>query len=142
MGLLYSWDYREYLEERLCELEVSLTAKQDLEIDILKGDVEQLVYETATEAADDLLFTERFAEAIGNAVTQDPDVAYNEEMVEMKKFVRGQMKMAKDAPETSQDVLREHEAEIAWWGLLDMVVAEKRWKESGGQRSKDVSYYS
>jgi hypothetical protein len=114
LGLLYSLDYREYLEERLCELEVSLTAKQDLEIDMLKGDVEQLVYETATEAADDLLFTERFAEAIGNAVTQDPDVACNEEMVEMKKFVRGQMKMAKDAPETSQDVLREHEAEIGF----------------------------
>jgi hypothetical protein len=35
-------------------------------------------------------------------------------MVEMKKFVRGQMKMAKDAPETSQDVLREHEAEIGF----------------------------
>jgi hypothetical protein len=81
---------------------------------MLKGDVEQLVYETATEAADDLLFNERFAEAIGNAVTQDSDVACNEEMVEMKKFVRGQMKMAKDAPETSQDVLREHEAEIGF----------------------------
>lgn len=106
--------YSEYLEERLHELEVSLTTKQDLEIDMLKGDMEQLVYETATEAADDLLFTERFAEAIGNAVTQDADVACNEEMVEIKKFVRGQMKMAKDAPETSQDVLREHEAEIGF----------------------------
>jgi hypothetical protein len=114
LGTLILVIHSEYLEERLHEFEVSLTAKQDLEIDMLKGDVEQLVYETATEAADDLLFTERFAEAIGHTVTQDPDVACNEEMVEMKKFVRGQMKMAKDAPETSQDVLREHEAEIGF----------------------------
>jgi hypothetical protein len=31
--------------------------------------------------------------------------------------------MAKDAPETSQDVLREHEAEIGFW-VLDIAVAE------------------
>jgi hypothetical protein len=74
--------------------------------------MEEELCDIASGAADDLLFDERFAEVISKAVAQDPDVACDEELVEMKKFVRGQMKMAKETPETTQDVLREHETEI------------------------------
>jgi len=74
----------------------------------MEGDIANLAMDTAEEA----LFGERFAEAISHTVSQDPDVVCDEELMEMKKFVRAQMKLAKDAPETSQDVLREHEVEI------------------------------
>lgn len=72
----------------------------------------ELVYEEASEAAQYLLSTSEFADAIRDAVTQELNVTNCDELVEMTKFVRQQMKLAKDAPETAQDVLREHEVEI------------------------------
>jgi hypothetical protein len=104
--------YSEYLDERFREMEESLTNKQNRDLDILRQDLEADAAYMATEAADDVLYTEKFAEAISHAVARDPDIVCDEELTEMKKFVRVQMKLSKDAPETSQDVLREHEAEI------------------------------
>jgi hypothetical protein len=104
--------HSEYLDERFREIEESLTNKQNKDLDILRQDLEADAAYMATEAADDLLSGEEFAEAIRHAVDLDPDIVCDEELVEMKKFVRVQMKLSKDAPETAQDVLREHEAEI------------------------------
>ncbi|KEQ65734.1 uncharacterized protein M437DRAFT_81587 [Aureobasidium melanogenum CBS 110374] len=106
------------IEERLCEMEVSLTSKQNENFDMLQEDIEGDIYDTATEAAENLLLSTKFAEAISNVVVQDPDIICDEELIEMKKFVRRQMKVAKDAPESSQDVIREHEAEIGFEGSV------------------------
>ncbi|KAH0254817.1 hypothetical protein KCU91_g17801, partial [Aureobasidium melanogenum] len=106
------------IEERLREMEVSLTSKQNENFDILQEDIEGDIYDTATEAAENLLLSTKFAEAISNAVVQDPDIICDEELIEMKKFVRRQMKVAKDAPESSQDIIREHEAEIGFEGAV------------------------
>lgn len=100
------------LQTRFCELETSLKEQQTSRLQIMEQDIAADIEYEANEAVDDVLFTERFAEAVSHAVTQDPDVVCDEELMEMKKFVRAQMKLAKDAPETSQDVLREHEVEI------------------------------
>lgn len=99
-------------------MEVSLTSKQNENFDILQEDIEGDIYDTATEAAENLLLSTKFAEAISNVVVQDPDIICDEELIEMKKFVRRQMKVAKDAPESSQDVIREHEAEIGFEGAV------------------------
>lgn len=106
------------IEERLREMEVSLTDKQNENFDILQEDIEGDIYDTATEAAENLLLSTKFAEAISNAVEQNPDIICDEDLVEMKKFVRRQMKAAKDAPESSQDIIREHEAEIGFEGAV------------------------
>ncbi|KAG9518862.1 hypothetical protein KCV07_g5275, partial [Aureobasidium melanogenum] len=106
------------IEERLREMEVSLTDKQNENFDILQEDIEGDIYNTATEAAENLLLSTKFAEAISNAVVQNPDIICDEDLVEMKKFVRRQMKAAKDAPESSQDIIREHEAEIGFEGAV------------------------
>lgn len=106
------------IEERLREMEVSLTDKQNENFDILQEDIEGDIYDTATEAAENLLLSTKFAEAISNAVVQNPDIICDEDLVEMKKFVRRQMKAAKDAPESSQDIIREHEAEIGCEGAV------------------------
>jgi hypothetical protein len=53
-----------------------------------------------------------FREAFSDAVAQELDVTSREELREMTKFIRLQMKLSNDAPETSQDVLREHEVDI------------------------------
>ncbi|CAD0114455.1 unnamed protein product [Aureobasidium uvarum] len=111
-------DRNEQIEERLRVMEASLVEKQNENFDILQEDIEGDIYDTATEAADNLLFSARFAEAISNAVVQDPNIACDDELTEVKKFVRRQMKVAKDAPENSQDVLREHEAEIGFEGSV------------------------
>ncbi|KAH0369257.1 hypothetical protein KCU65_g3490, partial [Aureobasidium melanogenum] len=106
------------IEERLREMEASLTSNQNINFEILQEDIEGDIYDTATEAAENLLLSTKFAEAISNAVEQDPDIVCDEELIEMKKFVRRQMKVAKDAPESSQDVIREHEAEIGFEGAV------------------------
>ncbi|KAG9642815.1 hypothetical protein KCU64_g12010, partial [Aureobasidium melanogenum] len=106
------------IEERLREMEVSLTDKQNENFDILQEDIEGDIYDTATEAAENLLLSTKFAEAISNAVVQNPEIVCDEELVEIKKFVRRQMKVAKDAPESSQDIIREHEAEIGFEGSV------------------------
>ncbi|KAG9588415.1 hypothetical protein KCU77_g8730, partial [Aureobasidium melanogenum] len=106
------------IEERLREMETSLTDKQNENFDILQEDIEGDIYDTATEAAENLLLSTKFAEAISNAVVQNPEIICDEEMIEMMKFVRRQMKVAKDAPESSQDVIREHEAEIGFEGSV------------------------
>ncbi|KAK6003814.1 hypothetical protein QM012_009585 [Aureobasidium pullulans] len=104
----------EQIEERMHDMETALTDKQNVNFDILQDDIEGDIYDTATEAVENLFVSEKFAEAISNAVEQHPDIVCDDELIEMKKFVRRQMKVAKDAPESSQDVLREHEAEIGF----------------------------
>lgn len=69
-----------------------------------------------SEATEELLSTPKFSEiirdAIRDAIAQELNVPDCDELVEMTKFVGAQMKLAKEAPQTAQDVLREHEAEI------------------------------
>lgn len=99
-------------------MEASVTDKQNVNFDTLQHDIEGDMYDTATEAVENLFASERFAEAINDAVERDPDIICDDELIEMKKFVRRQMKVAKDAPESSQDVIREHEAEIGFEGSV------------------------
>lgn len=99
-------------------MEASLTDRQDVNFDILQDNIEGDLYDKATEVLENLLASDRFAEAINDAVVRDPDIVCDDELIEMKKFVRRQMKVAKDAPESSQDVIREHEAEIGFDGSV------------------------
>lgn len=103
-------------------MEASLTDQQNENFNTLQRDLEGDICDTATEAVENLFTSERFDdainEAINDAVERDPDILCDDELIEMKKFVRRQMKVAKDAPESSQDVLREHEAEIGFEGAV------------------------
>ena len=89
-----------------------------MDLDNLREEMSSLVYhetEEANEAINTLLSTsdfDNFDNAVRNIITQDFNVMNCDELVEMANFVRLQMKATKDAPETAQDVLREHEAEI------------------------------
>ncbi|KAH0285974.1 hypothetical protein M436DRAFT_84979 [Aureobasidium namibiae CBS 147.97] len=105
-------EHEGHLDKRFSDLETSLREEQNSRLQIIEYDIAADIEYEANEAVEDILFGERLAAAISNAVAQDPDVVCDEELMEMKKFVRAQMKLAKDAPETSQDVLREHEVEI------------------------------
>jgi hypothetical protein len=101
-----------HLEARFIELETSLTEKQASDFKSLEQDMEDFVYYEANEAAKVQLSTSEFHEAVSEAVAQELNITSREELKEMTQFVRLQMKLSKNAPETSQDILREHEVEI------------------------------
>ena len=76
--------------------------------------MEEFVRDEASAVVNELISYSGFAESIREIVTRDFNVTNFDELAEMTKFVRQQMKLAKDVPETSQDILREHEAEIGF----------------------------
>jgi len=78
--------------------------------------LEETIGYTTDNAFEDLLSSSKLSEvirdAIRDAIAQELNVPDCDELVEMTKFVGAQMKLAKEAPQTAQDVLREHEVEI------------------------------
>lgn len=73
----------------------------------MRYDFEGDMYDIAHDATSD---------CIGSTLEAHRDVDFDDddEWMEIKEFVLRQMKAAKDAPESSQDILREHEAEIGF----------------------------
>lgn len=108
--------HSEHLDKRLHNLETSIAEKQASALDILKDDMEEFACGEAAEATRDLfLYSDSdFYERFSMTVARELDVTSREELRELTKFVRLQMKLARDAPETSQDILREHEVEIGF----------------------------
>ncbi|THZ63381.1 hypothetical protein D6C86_03211, partial [Aureobasidium pullulans] len=95
------------LEERLVDIKSSLESRQDDKFYQLRYDIEGDMYDIAHDATSD---------CIGSTLEAHRDVGFDDddEWMEIKEFVLRQMKAAKDAPESSQDILREHEAEIGF----------------------------
>ena len=106
--------YSKHLEKRLRNLETSIASNRTINYDILRENIEEIVYDQVNEAikpAKNLLSTSDFAGAVSDTIAQELNVSDCGELREMTEFVRLQMKMAKAAPETSRDILREHEVE-------------------------------
>ncbi|THW73120.1 hypothetical protein D6D19_05925 [Aureobasidium pullulans] len=102
------------LEERLVDIKSSLESRQDDKFQQMRYDFEGDMYDIANDAADGLLEPEQLREAMSVVFESRPETVFGEKWMEIKEFVLRQMKAAKDAPESSQDILREHEAEIGF----------------------------
>ncbi|THX44863.1 hypothetical protein D6D10_00191 [Aureobasidium pullulans] len=102
------------LEERLVDIKSSLESRQDDKFQQMRYDFEGDMYDIANDATDGLLEPEQLREAMSVVFESRPETVFGEKWMEIKEFVLRQMKAAKDAPESSQDILREHEAEIGF----------------------------
>jgi hypothetical protein len=82
----------------------------------LSEDMWRVVQKTVKHAFDDeqVLQDRRdyVLEVVREHVHNQPDAFLDEEMIEVKKYCLARMKAEKDAPESSQDFLREHGTEI------------------------------
>jgi hypothetical protein len=105
---------RNDLEERLVDIKSSLESRQDDKFQQMRYDFEGDMYDIANDATDGLLEPEQLREAMSVVFESRPETVFGEKWMEIKEFVLRQMKAAKDGPESSQDILREHEAEIGF----------------------------
>lgn len=78
----------------------------------MENDLDSQVWDVAYDAVDEALTGEKFNDAVRDALACNPDIFLSDEMIEVRDHVLAQIKAEKNAPESSQDVLREHEAEI------------------------------